>query len=230
MLVANKEEIREMNLGNTIVLSINVGLPNVLKHGNKEVQSGIRKSPVAGSIQVTQNGLPGDGQADLKNHGGSDKAICVYSADHFPYWEQRLGFQFNAGAFGENFTLSGSSELEWCIGDQVRVGTALLQVTQPRQPCYKLGARHEKPELTAWVTQTGYTGFYLRVLEEGEVTAGEPVVVVERDPAGITIAEANRIMHHDKTDAEGIQRLLAVPALSDSWRETLIEGLNQIHT
>lgn len=217
-----------MNRGNTIVASINVGMPDALMHGNKVVQSGIRKAPVDGSIQITKNGLPGDGQADLKHHGGSDKAICVYSADHFPYWEQRLGVQLNAGAFGENFTLTGSSELDWCIGDHVRVGTALLQVTQPRQPCYKLGARYEKPELTAWVAETGYTGFYLRVLEEGEASAGDPVIVIERDLAAITIAEANRVMHHDKTDAAGIQRLLAVPALSDSWRETLTERLNRI--
>lgn len=219
-----------MNRGNTILASINVGVPSVLKHGNKEVQSGIRKAPVAGAIRLSVNGLPGDGQADLKHHGGSDKAICAYSSDHFPYWEQRLGFSFAAGAFGENFTLTDWTESDWCIGDQVRVGTALLQVTQPRQPCYKLGARHETPELTAWVTETGYTGFYLRVLEEGEASAGDAVVMAERDLAGITIAEANRVMHHDKSDAEGIQRLLAVPALSDSWRETLSERLNRIQS
>ncbi|PWW00731.1 MOSC domain-containing protein YiiM [Paenibacillus cellulosilyticus] len=217
-----------MNRGNTIVASINVGMPDVLKHGNKEVQSGIRKEPVTGNIPLTASGLPGDGQADLKNHGGSDKAVCAYSADHFPYWEQRLGFAVTAGAFGENFTLSGWSESEWCIGDQVRVGSALLQVTQPRQPCYKLGARHETPELAAWVTETGYTGFYMRVLEDGEAASGDEAIIVERDQAGITIAEANRVMHHDKTDAVGIRRLLAVPALSDSWRETLTERLNRI--
>ncbi|GMK38770.1 MOSC domain-containing protein [Paenibacillus sp. CCS19] len=217
-----------MNVGNTIVASINVGMPDQLKHGNKEVQSGIRKAPVVGNIRISSNGLPGDGQADLKHHGGPDKAICAYSADHFPYWEERLGFPLSAGAFGENFTLTGWSESDWCIGDHVRVGTALLQISQPRQPCYKLGARHERPELTAWVTENGYTGFYFRVLVEGEAAAGDSMVVIERDLAGITIAEANRVMHHDKTDASGIKRLLAVPALSESWRETLTERLNRI--
>lgn len=217
-----------MNRGNTIVASINVGMPDLLNHGNKQVQSGIRKAPVSGSIQITANGLPGDGQADLVYHGGSDKAVCVYSADHFPYWEERLGFELTVGSFGENFTLTSWSETDWCIGDQVRVGSALLQVSQPRQPCYKLGARHERPELTAWVTETGYTGFYLRVLEEGEAAIGDEAIVVERDHARITIAEANRVMHHDKMDAVGIRSLLSVPALSDSWRETLTERLNRI--
>lgn len=210
-----------MKRSNATVISVNVGMPASLDHGGKAVLSGIRKQPVQGGITVAAGGLPGDGQADPVHHGGPDKAVCAYSFNHYPYWEKRLGRPLEAGAFGENLTLSGWNEADWRIGDQVRIGTALLQVSQPRQPCYKLGARHGVPELTQWVASTGYTGFYLRVLKEGVVQAGDEAVVVERHAASITIAEANRVMHRDKADADGIRRLLAVDELAGSWREML---------
>ncbi|GFN32329.1 MOSC domain-containing protein [Paenibacillus xylaniclasticus] len=213
---------------NATIISVNVGLPASLKHGEKVVVSGIRKQSVQDRIKVSFDGLPGDGQADLVNHGGPDKAVCVYSFDHYPYWEERLGRQLEAGSFGENFTLSGRDEEDWCIGDKVRIGTALLQVSQPRQPCFKLGARHGVPELGEWVTATGYTGFYFRVLIEGEVKAGDKAVIEERHDAAITIAEANLVMHHNKSDLAGIRKLLAVDELSASWRKTLQARLDRL--
>ncbi|WP_127531549.1 MOSC domain-containing protein [Paenibacillus kobensis] len=210
-----------MKRSNVTIISVNVGMPASLNHGEKVVQSGIRKQPVPGSIAITAGGLPGDGQADLINHGGPDKAVCVYGYDHYPYWEERLGLSLEVGSFGENFSLSGWDEMDWCIGDQVRIGTALLQVSQPRQPCFKLGARHGVPELGEWVAETGYTGFYLRVLNDGVVQAGDEAVIVDRHAASITIAEANRVMHHDKSDTDGIRKLLAVEELAGSWQKTL---------
>lgn len=210
-----------MTQGNTVLAAVNVGMPKKLAHGGKFVDSGIVKAPIEGTVIVSANGLLGDAQADLVNHGGPDKAVCVYSTDHFPYWEERLGRELQFGAFGENFSLAGWNESDWCIGDKVQIGSALLQISQPRQPCFKLAARYETPELADWVATTGLTGFYFRVLRDGEVRAGDEAAVVEKDAAGITIREANRIMHVDKADVEGIEKLLSVEALSASWHKQL---------
>ncbi|EFM12124.1 MOSC domain containing protein [Paenibacillus curdlanolyticus YK9] len=207
------------------IAAINVGMPAELAHGGKFVQSGIVKRPVTGAVLATEHGLPGDGQADLVNHGGPDKAVCVYGTDHFPYWEQLLGHSLTYGAFGENISLSGWNESDWCIGDKIRFGGALMQVSQPRQPCFKLAALYDVPELADWVAKTGFTGFYLRVLEAGAFSAGDEAIIVERHSAAITIAEANRVMHIDKSDAAGMRRLLAVAELSDSWQNTLNKRL-----
>ncbi|MWC28223.1 MOSC domain-containing protein [Paenibacillus sp. MMS18-CY102] len=211
------------------IASVNVGMPAELAHGGKFVQSGIVKRPVAGAIHVSEQGLPGDGQADLVNHGGPDKAVCVYGTDHYPYWEERLGRSLSFGAFGENISLASWTEPDWCIGDKVRIGNALLQVSQPRQPCFKLAALYGAPDLADWVSKTGFTGFYLRVLEPGTFSSGDEAIVVERHPAAITIAEANRVMHIDKSDVAGMNRLLAVAELSASWQETITKRISKLN-
>lgn len=210
------------------VRSFNVGLPVAVPHGARTIESGIFKQAVTGSVAVRADGPEGDGQADLVHHGGSDKALCVYFGSHYPYWEERMGRQLEWGSFGENITLAGGSESDLRIGDILSVGTATVQVSQPRQPCFKLGIRHGLPELTEWVQTTGYTGFYFRVLKEGAISAGDTATILERPGHGMTIAEANRIYYQCKRDAASIRRLLSTPELAASWREALQSRLDKL--
>jgi MOSC domain-containing protein YiiM len=197
-------------------------------HGDKEVRTGIFKTPAGTPLFLSRAGLAGDGQADLINHGGEDKAVCVYSADHYPFWKREWGVEAGAGAFGENFTVAEITENSLCIGDVLRVGEAVVQVSQPRQPCFKLGLKHRMPELPLHVQQTGFTGFYFRVLEEGIVKDGDALYIEGRHPAAVSIAEANRLKYKDKSEIEGIRRLLAVAELSASWRESFESRLAEL--
>lgn len=212
------------------VVSLNVGLPRPLAHGKGSVRSGIFKAPVRGALRLGENGLEGDAQADTEHHGGPDKAVCVYCVEHLPYWRERLGPGMEPGAFGENLSTAGFTETGVRIGDVFRVGTAVAQVSQPRIPCYKLAARHDRKELALWVKETGFTGFYLRCLEPGELRAGDEIVPVETAEHGFTVAEANRVMHGDGRDVEGIERLRAVPELSAEWKRMLAARLQRVTT
>lgn len=208
------------------LVSLNVGKPRELAHGQRTtVRSAIYKTPVSGALRLGELGLEGDEQADLNAHGGPDKAVCVYPAEHYHIWEAWLGLEVGPASFGENFTTSGWLEEEAHIGDIYRVGGATVQITQPRQPCYKLAARHGVKELAALVAHSGRTGFYLRMLQEGEVEAGDKVELLERPTDAVSLSEANRVMHLDTTDVYGIERLLGVAALSGSWRATLTKRL-----
>lgn len=210
------------------IISLNIAQPETLMHGSKEVESGINKKPAGKPLLLTYTGLTGDGQADLIHHGGPDKAVCVYSAVHFPYWEQQWKRAVEPGAFGENFTLSALTEESLCIGDIFRVGGALVQVSQPRQPCFKLGIKHGLPGLPQQVQQEGYTGFYFRVLEEGLVVEGDELHIEAKHPAAITVAEANHVMYKEKSNAESMRRMLAVQELSSSWRQTFESRLEKV--
>jgi MOSC domain-containing protein YiiM len=207
------------------IISIHVGKPKPVLHQGKELETGIYKSPVASPIRLARLNFEGDGQADLEHHGGPDKAVCVYCEEHYPYWEKELRRSLNRGAFGENVTVQGMTEAEVCIGDIYRLGEAVVQISQPRQPCFKLGMRHDVADLPVKVQTTGFTGYYFRVLEEGTVASGSEVKLLERHPAGITVAYANRIKYHEKKNREGIERILSVKELSDSWRASLISRL-----
>lgn len=206
---------------NATLLSLQVGLPQLLPYAGKTVQSGFVKHAVQDRTWLNRDGLAGDEQADLKNHGGPNKAVCVYPSEHYPYWAERLARELPVATFGENFTTQGLVESDVHIGDIFKVGGAVVQISQPRQPCFKLAARHNLPKLALWVQETGLTGFYFRCLEAGWVGPGKAITLIERNPHGVTVAEANKIMHHDKDNVVGIERLLAILELSDSWRRTL---------
>lgn len=210
------------------VHSLNVGKPVEVEHQGKLVRTGIFKTPVTEARYLSSVNFAGDEQADLKYHGGPDKAVCVYPYERYAYWEEKLGITLALGAFGENITTEGMLEDEICIGDRFRMGGTMVQVSQPRQPCFKLGVKHGLPELPLAIQHTGYTGYYFRVLQEGEVRPGDQLELVERHPAGVTLAFANRVMHVDKEDADGIRRILAVEELSTSWREQLTARLNRL--
>ena len=170
---------------------------------------------------LTTNGFEGDGVANTRYHGGPDKAVCVYSASHYPYWKSELGKPLPRVAFGENLTVAELAEEQLCIGDVLKLGDALVQVTQPRQPCGTLAKRLGCDDLVERVIRTGRCGFYLRVLREGLVQPTERLAIIERDPHRVSVARAPRVRHLSEDGRAGLDQVLAVPALSVSWRETL---------
>ncbi len=209
------------------IVSLRVGRPENRSDGrpcdpNRAWTTGFFKRAVTGPVWLGLRNLEGDGQADLVHHGGPNKAVCAYSADHFPFWCHELQRRdFQAGAFGENFTVTGLTEKGVCIGDIWEVGEALVQISQPRQPCWKLSRRWDVSDLAVRVQQTGRTGWYFRVLREGFVASGLPLLRVERPHAEWTVDKANHIMHHDKQNFAAAARLAAIPPLSSSWRDSL---------
>lgn len=206
---------------NIALISVNTGKVRTLENYAKPATSAIIKQPTKETLYLSHTNLAGDEQADLVFHGGREKAVCVYSFEHYPYWEKELRIKMPLGAFGENLTLQGLTEEVVCIGDTFEWGDAVVQVSQPRRPCYKISARYNIPELTLKVVNTGYTGFYLRVLEEGKVSVNEPLTLKKRHGAGVTVDFVNQITHHDKDNTAGIRMLLELDVLADSWRESL---------
>jgi MOSC domain-containing protein YiiM len=210
------------------VLSVNVGKPTLIKVDNKELHTGIVKSPVSSVLHLSSTQLEGDGQADLEFHGGADKALCVYCAEHYAYWEQNLGQPLPYGAFGENITVSGLLESEVCIGDIYSLGEAIVQVSGPRQPCFKLAKKHQAADLPIQFQDTGFTGYYFRVVQEGILPVRPQLLLKSKHPAGVTVKFVNRIKYQDKMNPEGIRRILAVPELMASWRGSFVKGLSEI--
>ncbi|WP_242316132.1 MOSC domain-containing protein [Bacillus cereus group sp. BfR-BA-01355] len=202
------------------LLSLNIGLPKEVTYGGKVIHTGINKKQVKEPVYLSFVKFNGDGQADLVHHGGVDKAVCVYTGDHYPYWEQELNQDLVYGAFGENITVSGMREEDVCIGDTFELGQAIVQVTQPRQPCFKLAKKYNISKLPLYFQETGYTGFYFRVLKEGWVSSVDTLKRLQSDPKGVSVAFANHIMHKEKQNIEGIKRILEVNALSSSWRKS----------
>ena len=201
------------------LLSVNVGKPRDIQWQGQTLRTGIYKEPVAGSVMMRTFNLDGDGQADLIAHGGAEKAVYAYPAEHYSYWREQLGVSFPWATFGENLTVTGLLENEICIGDRLRIGGAEVVVTQPRFPCSKLAARLRRPEMVEWFLASGRTGFYVSVAREGLVTAGDTVDVLSRDPNAVSIADFVRVYAVDRQDVATMQRLLQVESLPAKWRE-----------
>ena len=212
-----------MIMKNMIVESLNIGLPKKEIFHGREIITGICKQPVSGPLRLSRSGFEHDGVGDMKHHGGEDKAVCVYSLEHYPYWENALGIKLPAAAFGENLTVSDLKEEDICIGDVFEIGTALLQVSQPRQPCRTLAARYGRDDLVKLVADSGRTGFYFRVLKEGVVQKDARLKLKEKDPLGISVLFASHTFHLDRKNCEAIEKVLAVPALSASWQKSFQE-------
>ena len=217
-----------MNAPVARLVSIQVGLPTV--HGDAGAvdpldqpwRTGFFKSPVAGPVLLGRTNLAGDGQANLRVHGGEDKAVLAYAASHYPLWRTELSLpDLPYGAFAENFTIAGQDESQVCLGDVYSIGSARVEVAQPRQPCSNIAHRWRLTDLTERVAATGRHGWYLRVLAEGEVVAGEPVVLLERPSPEWTVQRATRAMQRRAVDRSEAAALLEVPTLSDAWRKTL---------
>ena len=209
------------------LLSVNVGMPRDIEWQGKTVYTAIWKTPVQGRCMVRRLNIDGDGQGDLAGHGGEHRAVFVYQIASYTYWKSQLGRDnFTYGQFGENFTVDGLPDDEVCIGDHYRIGDALCEVTQPRVTCYRVGIRMNKPQMAALLVAHGRPGFYFRVLEEGEVGAGDEIVKVSAGPERMTVSEVNALLYLPGHPISGLERALRIPALSVGWRhsfETLLE-------
>lgn len=201
------------------LLSVNVGLPRDVQWRGRTVRTGIWKAPVEGRRRVGRLNVEGDGQGDLEGHGGEQRAVFVYQMESYRYWADRLARpDLVHGQFGENFTVEGLPDEAVCIGDRFRIGTALFEVTQPRTTCYRVGIRMDEPRMPALLTGSRRPGFYLRVLEEGEVGAGDEIVQVGRGPEGMSVAEVNALLYSPHHPRDRLERVLRIPALSPGWR------------
>ena len=204
------------------VVSINVGLPRDIVWRGERVHTAIWKQPVQGRIAARRLNLEGDGQGDLGGHGGEHRAVMVYQIDAYRYWETQLGRNdFSYGQFGENFTVTGLPDNEVRIGDRYRIGAALFEVTQPRVTCYRVGIRLAEPAMAALLVSHHRPGFYFRVLEEGEVGAGDEILKVADGPEPITVAAVDGLLYLPNPSHDLLQRSLRVPALSLGWRASL---------
>src|SRR4029434_6992298 len=201
------------------LLSVNVGLPREIEWKGKTVRTAVWKDAVRGRRKIRRLNIDGDGQGDLQGHGGEHRAVLVYQIDSYRYWERQLGRKdFVFGQFGENFTVDGLSDDEVCIGDHYRIGDAVFEVTQPRVTCYRVGIRMNEPRMPALLTSSGRPGFYFRVLQEGEVGAGDEIVKVGEATERMTVAEINALLYSSDHARDRLERALRIEALSRGWR------------
>ena len=201
------------------LLSVSVGLPREIEWKGKLVRTSIFKAPVSGPTRVAKLNVEGDQQSDLTVHGGIDKAVYLYPSEHYPFWREQLpGMELPWGVFGENFTTDGLLE-DTRIGDRFRIGSAEFAVTQPRMPCFKLGIRFNRSDMVKRFLESGRTGFYLAVLKEGEVAAGDSIELLERDQHNVTIADIVNLYRRDAPNQEMLRRVSELSSLPESWRE-----------
>ncbi len=202
------------------VISVNVGLPREVMWKGRTVTTGIFKEPVAGRVWIRRLNLDGDKQADLSVHGGPEKAVYLYPVEHYAYWRNDLPeMELPWGMFGENLTTEGLVEEAVNIGDRLRVGTVEVVVTQPRMPCQKLAIKFDRPDIIKRFLASGRTGFYFRVLQEGEVGAGDAIEQISRDENDLSVADITRLYAHAKDDVATLQRAVRHKVLPADWRE-----------
>jgi ferredoxin-NADP reductase/MOSC domain-containing protein YiiM/ferredoxin len=201
------------------LLSVNVGMPKDVSWQGKTVFTGVFKNPVSGPRRVRKLNVDGDGQGDLAGHGGEQRAVFVYQIESYRYWEHELGrTDFDYGQFGENFTVEGLSDAEVCIGDRYRIGTAVFEVTQPRVTCYRVGIRMNDPRIPALLVSHRRPGFYFRVLEEGEVQAGDDIFKLASGDEQMAVAEVDALLYLPGHPRQQLLRALRIPALSPGWQ------------
>jgi MOSC domain-containing protein YiiM len=211
------------------LLTISVGQPRVIgQRGSEQVRSGIDKRPIEGSVKVGPMGVAGDGQEDLINHGGVDKAVYAYDRGDYTFWEGQLGRKLPPGTFGENLTVEGLPSDLVRVGDRYRIGTTLFEVTQPRVPCYKLGMKMGDPHFVAAFAKALRVGFYLRVIEAGQIAAGDTIATEHRADTTLSIADMMNIYLSGHRDAEKLSAIIALPELAEAWREELSERLSRL--
>lgn len=209
------------------VISLNVGLPRDVIWKGRTVTTGIFKEPVDGAARLRKLNLDGDRQADLSVHGGPEKAVYAYSSEHYAYWRGELGRpELTWGMFGENFTTDGLLEKETNIGDTFRIGSALVMVTQPRMPCYKLGIKFGRDDILKRFLSSLRSGFYFSVLEEGEVAAGDEIKLVARDANNVNVEDITKLYSTERDNDALKRRAIEVEALPVSWRNFFLKQLN----
>ncbi len=207
------------------LISLNVGLPQAIETPRGTVMTAIFKQPVEGRVAVRRYNIAGDKQADLSVHGGPAKAVYAYSAGHYPYWKAALpDSPLSYGNFGENLTVDGLSEDDIHIGDRFRVGTVLLQVTQPRMPCFKLALRFGRPDMVKLFWKSNRSGIYFSIEEEGELAAGDEVTRQAVHPLRVTVGDVVALYKGEKSDPDLFRRALEAP-LASSWKQ----GIQELH-
>jgi MOSC domain-containing protein YiiM len=200
------------------LISVNLGLPRPIDTPNGPVLSGIFKSPTENCVQVRRHNLQGDGQADLISHGGENKAVYGYPYEHYSTWAEELGRDdFVLGQFGENLTTAGLLETEVCVGDLFRIGSAVLQVSQPRSPCFKLGIRMGDPTFVRTFLRSGRPGFYFRIVEEGALQVGDAMERIEPGEGDVTVHEVWDLSFGEACDVERLRAALSIPTLGPEW-------------
>jgi ferredoxin-NADP reductase/MOSC domain-containing protein YiiM len=210
------------------LVSVNVGLPKDVSWQGRTVFTGVFKHPVTGSRRVGRLNVDGDGQGDLAGHGGEQRAVFVYQMDSYRHWERELGRNdFVYGQFGENFTVEGLGDGEVCIGDRYRIGSAIFEVTQPRVTCYRVGIRMKDPRIPALLVSHHRPGFYFRVLEEGEVQAGDDIIKISSGPEQMPVADVDALLYLPGHTRQGLLRALRIPALSPGWQGSFRALLNE---
>ena len=210
---------------NFSIISLNLGKIASLKAGQRTVESAFGKSPVK-SARLSENGFEGDEQADLKHHGGIDKAVCVFSTHHFPAFTKLLGYEMPLPSFGENFSVDKAEEEELFIGDVFKCGDVKLQISQPRQPCFKTGAFHKNNAVIKFMSDSGATGFYFRVLNAGEVKEADVFERVESDSL-YSLKYANDLMYRRVKSEDELREFISHKSLSAAWKEELGARLNK---
>jgi MOSC domain-containing protein YiiM len=212
------------------IVSINVGLPRLVLRDDEMVATGIFKEPVAGRVMLRTLNLDGDRQADLTVHGGPEKAVYAYAAEHYPFWKRELpDMDLPLGMFGENFTTEGMLETEINIGDKFRIGSAEVMVTQPRMPCYKLGIRFGRTDIIKRFLASERTGFYFSVLKQGDVGAGDEIELIEKNASGVRVVDVTRLYGSDKRNVELLRRAIATDSLPAAWREYFQKRIEGLH-
>jgi MOSC domain-containing protein YiiM len=211
------------------LISVNVGLPRVVMSNGDPVSTGIFKEPVAGGVMLRTLNLDSDRQADLSVHGGPSKAVYAYPSEHYDYWKRELpGMALSWGMFGENFTSAGLFESELNIGDKFRVGSAVVMVTEPRMPCYKLGIKFGRSDIVKRFLASERTGFYFAVLQEGEVGAGDPIELMEKSERSVRVNDITQLYTREKRNVELLRRAIEVEALPESWKSYFQHRLEKL--
>lgn len=211
------------------ILSVNVSLPKEIDFEGQKVTTGIFKEPVEGRIMLRTLNLDGDKQADLTVHGGVDKAVYAYSIEHYEYWRKVFpNIEMPNGMFGENFTVEGLMESEVSIGDVFQIGSSKVIATQPRMPCYKLGVKFGRMDVLKKFLASGRSGIYFKVLEEGEVGAGDTIEQITKDPNQVTINDIVRLYAKDREDIKTMQRAAKVEVLPEGWKDYFLEQIKRI--
>ena len=211
------------------LVSVNVGLPREVTWKGKTITTGIFKSPVSGRVPVRKHNLEGDRQADLSVHGGPTKAVYVYPVQHYDYWRGELpGVELGWGSFGENLTVEGLEEASVSIGDEFRVGTARVVVTEPRMPCFKLGIRFGRADMVKRFLKSQRSGFYFGIVEEGHLEEGDTLDLLAKQPDGLTVSEVTRLYSTDRENVELLRKAIAVSVLPESWRGYFAHQLEKL--
>ncbi len=211
------------------IRSVNVSIPKEVEFEGQRITTGIFKEPVEGRIMLRTLNLVGDKQADLTVHGGPDKAVYAYPMEHYQFWRKVYpNTEMTNGMFGENFTIEGLMESEVSVGDSFEIGSSKVIATQPRMPCYKLGVKFGRMDILRKFLASGRSGIYFKVLEEGEVGAGDPIIIIKKDTNRVAISDVVRMYASDRENINMMQRAVKVEALPEGWRDYFLEQIRRV--